>query len=88
MSRKLLFEDASVAQYDLAIKTRNRLLKDLEENDFEDIFDSKVINYREFKKHNIIDYLIAKDDVIFFIENKNVKTSSVLANTLMKMNRL
>ena len=33
MSRKLLFEDASVAQCDLAIKTRNRLLKDLDEND-------------------------------------------------------
>lgn len=88
MSRKLLFEDASIAQCDLAIKTRSRLLKELDEKDFEDVFESKLINYRKFKKHDVIEYLIAKDDVIFFIENKNVKTSTVLANILMKMNRL
>ncbi|HEG7171129.1 TPA: hypothetical protein SFG28_002307 [Staphylococcus aureus] len=88
MSRKLLFEDASLAQCNLAIKTRDRLLKDLEMNDFENTFESKEINYRDFNKYDVIDYLITKDDVIFFIENRNVKTSTVLANVLMKMNRL
>lgn len=88
MSRKLLFEDASLEQCNLANKTRDRLLKDLEMNDFENKFESKEINYRDFNKYDVIDYLITKDDVIFFIENRNVKTSTVLANVLMKMNRL
>lgn len=49
MSRKLLFEDVSLAQCNLANKTRDRLLKNLEMNDFENKFESKEINYRDFK---------------------------------------
>ena len=31
---------------------------------------------------------VQRETYIFFIENRNVKTSTVLANILMKMNRL
>ena len=44
MSRKLLFEDASIKQRDLAIKVRSRLLKDLDNDNYEDIFNSELTN--------------------------------------------
>ncbi|HGL6808017.1 hypothetical protein I4131_12455 [Staphylococcus aureus] len=87
MSRKLLFEDASIEQRDLAIKVRSRLLLDLVNNEYEDVFESSTINYKQFNKQDIYDYLVKEDDVIFFIENRQIKTYTVLVNLLLKMNR-
>ncbi|EHR84356.1 hypothetical protein SEVCU120_2071 [Staphylococcus epidermidis VCU120] len=87
MSRKLLFEDASIKQRDLAIKVRSRLLKDLDNDNYEDIFNSELTNYNNISKQEVMDYISKNDDVIFFIENNNMKTYSVLVNLLMKINR-
>lgn len=87
MSRKLLFEDASIKQRDLAIKVRSRLLKDLDNDNYEDIFKSELANYNNISKQEVMDYISKNDDVIFFIENNNIKTYSVLVNLLMKINR-
>lgn len=87
MSRKLLFEDASIEQRDLAIRVRSRLLQDLDNNGYEDIFESPTINYKQFNKKAVFDFLVKKDDVIFFIENSSIRTYTVLVNLLLKMNR-
>ncbi|MCH4446429.1 hypothetical protein [Staphylococcus haemolyticus] len=87
MSRKLLFEDASIKQRDLAIKVRSRLLKDLDNDNYGDIFNSELTNYNNISKQEVMDYISKNDDVIFFIENNNIKTYTILANLLMKMNR-
>ncbi|HDG8787365.1 hypothetical protein PYO01_11915 [Staphylococcus epidermidis] len=87
MSRKLLFEDASIKQRDLAIKVRSRLLKDLDNDNYGDIFNSELTNYNNISKQEVMDYISKNDDVIFFIENNNIKTYTILVNLLMKMNR-
>ncbi|MBM6371526.1 hypothetical protein H6K07_11575 [Staphylococcus epidermidis] len=87
MSRKLLFEDASIKQRDLAIKVRSRLLKDLDNDNYGDIFNSELTNYNNISKQEVMDYISKNDDVIFYIENNNIKTYTILVNLLMKMNR-
>ncbi|MCM3408121.1 hypothetical protein NUV36_09095 [Staphylococcus epidermidis] len=77
MSRKLLFEDVSLAQCNLANKTRDRLLKNLEMNDFENKFESKEINYRDFNKYDVIDYLITKDDVIRYCKKQTTTNTQL-----------
>ncbi|WP_145243484.1 hypothetical protein, partial [Staphylococcus argensis] len=57
MSRKLLFEDASIKQRDLAIKVRSRLLKDLDNDNYEDIFNSELTNYNNISKQEVMDYI-------------------------------
>ncbi|MBK4072953.1 hypothetical protein JJL05_14540 [Staphylococcus aureus] len=64
MSRKLLFEDASIKQRDLAIKVRSRLLKDLDNDNYGDIFNSELTNYNNISKQEVMDYISKNDDVI------------------------
>lgn len=84
MEKKLLFEDASHAQVELAEDIRERIL-----NEFHDmsIDDFSNVNINHFSKYDIRKYINNKDDVYFFIQYKNVKTFTMIINTILKMNR-
>lgn len=87
MARKLLFEDASSGQKEIAYEVRQRLINDINVMSDEEFKRFDEVNYKHFKKADIIDYILNKDDVFFFIQFKNVESTPTVANTIMMMNR-
>ncbi|QIY35994.1 hypothetical protein [Staphylococcus hominis] len=86
MSRKLLFEDASPNQRFYATEIRENLLKDIDRLNDEDL-KSIQMNYKDFGKKAIQQFIKDRDDVLFFLQFKNVKIETVLVNIIMVMNR-
>lgn len=86
MARKLLFEDASPNQRFYATEIRENLLKDIDRLNDEDL-KSIQMNYKEFGKKAIQQFIKDRDDVLFFLQFKNVKIETVLVNIIMVMNR-
>lgn len=86
MARKLLFEDASPNQRFYATEIRENLLKDIDRLNDEDL-KSIQMNYKDFGKKAIQQFIKDRDDVLFFLQFKNVKIETVLVNIIMVMNR-
>ncbi|MDH9922409.1 hypothetical protein PZL33_10350 [Staphylococcus hominis] len=84
--RQLLFEDASPNQRFYASEIRYNLLKDIDNLQEEDL-KSYQMNYKKFGKRAIQQYIKDRDDVLFFLQFKNVKFETVLVNIIMVMNR-
>ncbi|HDE8678959.1 TPA: hypothetical protein PD423_002226 [Staphylococcus aureus] len=45
------------------------------------------MNYKDFGKKAIQQFIKDRDDVLFFLQFKNVKIETVLVNIIMVMNR-
>ncbi|WP_145426272.1 hypothetical protein [Staphylococcus haemolyticus] len=86
MARKLLFEDASPNQRFYATEIRENLLKDIDRLNDEDL-KSIQMNYKTFGKKAIQQFIKDRDDVLFFLQFKNVKLETALVNIIMVMNR-
>lgn len=86
MSRKLLFEDASPNQRFYATEIRENLLNDIDRLDDEDL-KSIQMNYKDFGKKAVQQFIKDRDDVLFFLQFKNVKLETALVNIIMVMNR-
>ncbi|HID4790000.1 TPA: hypothetical protein ACXECZ_002771 [Staphylococcus aureus] len=86
MSRRLMFEDASPNQRFYATEIRENLLKDIDRLNDEDL-KSIQMNYKDFGKKAIQQFIKDRDDVLFFLQFKNVKIETVLVNIIMVMNR-
>lgn len=86
MARKLLFEDASPNQRFYATEIRENLLKDIDRLNDEDL-KSIQMNYKTFGKKAIQQFIKDRDDVLFFLQFKNVKIETALVNIIMVMNR-
>lgn len=86
MARKLLFEDASPNQRFYATEIRENLLKDIDRLNDEDL-KSIQMNYKDFGKKAIQQFIKDRDDVLFFLQFKNVKIETILVNIIMVMNR-
>ncbi|MCH4334926.1 hypothetical protein [Staphylococcus haemolyticus] len=86
MDRKLLFEDASPNQRFYATEIRENLLKDIDRLNDEDL-KSIQMNYKTFGKKAIQQFIKDRDDVLFFLQFKNVKLETALVNIIMVMNR-
>lgn len=86
MNRKLLFEDASPKQRFYATEIRENLLKDIDRLNDEDL-KSIQMNYKAFGKKAVQQFIKDRDDVLFFLQYKNVKIETVLVNIIMVMNR-
>lgn len=86
MSRQLLFEDASPHQRFYASEIKKNLLKDIDRLNDEDLKGNQM-NYKAFGKKAIQQFIKDRDDVLFFLQFKNVKIETVLVNIIMVMNR-
>lgn len=86
MSRKLMFEDASPNQRFYATEIKKNLLKDIDRLNDEDL-KSIQMNYKAFGKKAIQQFIKDRDDVLFFLQFKNVKLETALVNIIMVMNR-
>lgn len=86
MARKLLFEDASPNQRFYATEIRENLLKDINRLNDEDL-KSIQMNYKDFGKKAVQQFIKDRDDVLFFLQFKNVKLETALVNIIMVMNR-
>ncbi|MDK7235977.1 MULTISPECIES: hypothetical protein [Staphylococcus] len=86
MARKLLFEDASPNQRFYATEIRENLLKDIDRLNDEDL-KSIQMNYKDFGKKAVQQFIKDRDDVLFFLQFKNVKLETALVNIIMVMNR-
>lgn len=86
MARKLLFEDASPNQRFYATEIRESLLKDIDRLNEEDIKGFQM-NYKNFGIKAVQQFIKDRDDVLFFLQFKNVKLETALVNIIMVMNR-
>lgn len=86
MSRKLMFEDASPNQRFYATEIRENLLKDIDRLNEEDLKGFQM-NYKAFGKKAVQQFIKDRDDVLFFLQFKNVKLETALVNIIMVMNR-
>jgi hypothetical protein len=87
MARKLLFEDASSGQKEIAYEVRQRLINDITAMSNEEFKRFDEVNHKHFNISDIIDYIVNKDDVFFFIQFKNVESIPTVAILIMMMNR-
>lgn len=86
MSRKLLFEDASPKQRFYATEIRENLLKDIDRLNEKDLKGFQM-NYKDFGRKAVQQFINDRDDVLFFLQFKNVKLETALVNIIMVMNR-
>jgi hypothetical protein len=86
MARKLLFEDASPNQRFYATEIRENLLKDIDRLNKKDLKDFQM-NYKNLGKKAVQQFIKDRDDVLFFLQFKNVKLETALVNIIMVMNR-
>lgn len=86
MSRRLMFEDASPNQRLYATEIRRNLLNDIDRLNDEDL-KSIQMNYKDFGKKAVKQFIKDRDDVLFFLQFKNVKLETALVNIIMVMNR-
>ncbi|OFS55435.1 hypothetical protein HMPREF2664_04325 [Staphylococcus sp. HMSC064E03] len=86
MSRRLMFEDASPNQRFYATEIRENLLNDIDRLDDEDLKNIQM-NYKNFGKKAVQQFIKDRDDVLFFLQFKKVKLETALVNIIMVMNR-
>lgn len=86
MARKLLFEDASPNQRFYATEIRENLLKDIDRLNEKDLKDFQM-NYKNLGRKAVQQFIKDRDDVLFFLQFKNVKFETALVNIIMVMNR-
>lgn len=86
MSRKLLFEDASPNQRFYATEIRENLLKDIDRLNEKDLKGFQM-NYKNLGRKAVQQFIKDRDDVLFFLQFKNVKLETALVNIIMVMNR-
>jgi hypothetical protein len=86
MARKLLFEDASPNQRFYATEIRENLLKDIDRLNEKDLKDFQM-NYKNLGRKAVQQFIKDRDDVLFFLQFKNVKLETALVNIIMVMNR-
>lgn len=86
MARKLLFEDASPNQRFYATEIRENLLKDIDRLNEKDLKGFQM-NYKNLGRKAVQQFIKDRDDVLFFLQFKNVKLETALVNIIMVMNR-
>lgn len=86
MSRKLLFEDASPNQRFYATEIRENLLKDIDRLNEKDLKGFQM-NYKNLGRKAVQQFIKDRDDVLFFLQFKNVELETALVNIIMVMNR-